>query len=298
MRNVKIKSLFVALILLLGISSPSIQAQPKFNKGEKAKAIAEKLAERKNDIQTQVSSIDPAEVEAQVEAKFEEILAMVEEVSANLHAKAADYVANNCADVTHSESTKTVLIDFGSTPCVGSDGRTRSGSLSIQYIGSERESNQLINVTFDDYFSNGYGVDGSIQYKSIGRDSEGHLNFAVTVNSGTITQPDGKTATFVAQLTKAWVNGENTENPLDDVFETTGTTSGKLFDGTTFQTTTTIPLRYKLACLSTGSVYAVSGIRTMTTGGGDTYIVNYGAGMCDKKVTVTVNGVPQTVTLP
>ena len=115
----KIKSFLLTLIFLLGIGSLSAQAQPKFNKGDRGKAIADKLAERKNQVQTQVESIEPAEIEAQIEAKFAEIMAMVEEVSANLQNKVNDYISNNCADVTHTESSKTVLIDFGATPCVG-----------------------------------------------------------------------------------------------------------------------------------------------------------------------------------
>ena len=178
----------------------------------------------------------------------------------------------------------------------GSDGRTRSGSITIQYIGSEREENQQFNVHFNNYFSNGYGVNGTILYKTIGRDSSGRLNFAVTVSNGIVTQPNGQTADFEANLTKTWVNGEASGNPLDDVFETRGTTSGKLFSDTTFQTQTLNPVRYKLACLSKGSVYAVSGTRKLTTGG-ETYLINYGGGACDNKVTVTVNGEGQTVEL-
>ncbi len=301
MCNLKIKSFLLTLVLFFVIGNTDAQAQPKFNKSDRVKAIAEKLAERKSQVQTQVetqvSSIDPAEVQEQIEAKFVEILAMVEEVSANIHEKADDYLENNCADVTHTEASKTVLIDFGASPCVGSDGRTRSGSIEIQYIGSEREENEVFNISFSDYFSNGYGVSGGIQYKTIGRDDSGNLNFAVTVNNGVVTQPNGQTATFEAQLNKAWVNGENSGNPLDDVFETTGTTSGTLFDGVSFETKTTMPVRYKLACLSKGSVYAVSGTRKVIVGT-DVYLINYGGGACDKKVTVTVNGVPQVVTLP
>jgi len=58
-----------------------------------------------------------------------------------------------------------------------------------------------------------------------------------------------------------------------------------------------IPVRYKLTCLSKGAIYAVSGTRKVTMGT-DVYLINYGGGACDKKVTVTVNGVPQVVTLP
>ncbi len=292
----KFKSFLFAFILCMTFNCNAVQAQGKFKNSEKAKMLKEKLMDRKNQVQTQVSSIDPVQVEAQIEAKFEEVMAMIEEVQANIHQKADDYMANNCADVTHTEGSKTVLIDFGSSPCVGSDGRTRSGNIQLQYMGSERTPNEEITVSFNNYFTNGYGLNGILKYKTIGRNSDNQLNFSVTIHNGVLTQPTGETATFEANLLKTWVNGEDTDNPLDDVFQTTGNTSGSLFDGTDFSSQTTVPLKYKLACAMQGNIYAVSGTRSLEIGE-DNYSISYGAGNCDKKATVTINGTSQKIDL-
>lgn len=293
----KFKFFVFAFTLFMGFNSNAIQAQGKFKNSEKAKILKEKLMDQKNQVQTQVSSIEPAQVEAQIEAKFEEVMAMIEEVNANLHQKAEDYLANNCADVTHNESGKNVLIDFGSSPCVGSDGRTRSGSIELQYMGSERTPNEEITVSFNNYFTNGYGLNGTLKYKTIGRNSDNQLTFNINIANGILTQPTGETATFEANFIKTWVNGEDTDsNPLDDVFETTGSTSGSLFDGTQFSSQTTVPLKYKLACAMQGNIYSVSGTRSVEIGE-DSYSISYGAGNCDKKAVVTINGVSQKITL-
>lgn len=286
-----------ALCMIFSFNFNTAQAQGKFNKnGDKAKMVKEKLIEHKNQAQTQVASLDAVEIETQIEAKFEEVMAMIEEVQANLHQKKDDYLENNCANVTHNEENKTVLIDFGTSPCVGSDGRTRSGNIHLQYMGSERTPNEEITVGFNNYFTNGYGINGTLKYKTIGRNSDNQLTFKVTVQNGILTQPTGETASFAAVLNKTWVNGEGTENPLDDVFETTGNTSGALFDGTSFTSEITVPLKYKLACAMQGNVYAVSGMRSLEVGN-DSYSISYGAGNCDKKATVTINGTSQKVEL-
>jgi hypothetical protein len=198
--------------------------------------------------------------------------------------KASD---NNVNNIPHG----TIVIDFG-TGCTGPGGKTRKGKIVIEYKGRRFLPGSSIVTTFDNYFVNGIKVDGTRTLTNSSANESAPVSFTI-VESGTLTYPDGTTATRSASRTRTW---NRTANPLEDSWTLTGSASGKNRRDKEYVMTITKALVYKRSCAITSQVFmAVEGTKELVT---ETkkIIIDYGAGACDNTVTITVNGKSKDVT--
>lgn len=189
---------------------------------------------------------------------------------------------------------KTVVIDFGTTNCVGSDGNNRRGKITAVFSGPYLDSNTVITVTLTNYYHNDYYVQGTQTITNKGRNSAGHRVFNVVVNSATVTHPtNGTHTTWSTNQNREFYAGYNTSFWIfDDVYLITGTANGVSANGESYTININSPLQVNVGCR-----WIVKGSLTLTMASWPTYpiVADYGTGACDAAATATLNGTTYTI---
>lgn len=204
--------------------------------------------------------------------------------------------ASHCYTITESETNggfpKTITIDFG-TGCTGRDGHTRRGKITAVYTGKMREGGSTATVSFDGYYIDTFKVEGTL--KAENKSTGSGLIFSVTVTNGKISIPTGDYIEVNRTHTWTQTAGADTpHNPVDDVFNVTGSSAGTAsLLGVTYQWTTeiTTPVVRKLSCR-----WRVAGQVTVTRNNIKA-VIDYGNGECDNKATVTIGQKVYDITL-
>ena len=187
---------------------------------------------------------------------------------------------------------KNITIDFGDTNCVGNDGVSRRGKITVTITDYYRNAGSVRTTTFDNYFVNDYKVEGTRTVTNDGRNEAGHLSFTIEVSGATVTSPEGEEITWQSNRTREWIEGEETtvltdglNGILDDVYSITGNSSGVNRFGKSYTITITKALRVEADCfwISEGTTEIAPEDRKVRT-------LDYGDGTCDNKATVTIDG--------
>ena len=203
-----------------------------------------------------------------------------------------------CADIFLSLSSKSLLIDFG-TGCTGIDGKTRSGSILIKFVGKFWEPGAQFIYTLTDYTVDGTEVDGTITLSSFDRDSSGLLFVSFSVAGGEITYPDSSFVTYETERIYTWIEGEGSGTPDDNVYAVTGFANGQTSSGAGYDAEILTGLQYKTACAYDEIFYPVEGeLKIVRNNIPSPYLINFGSGVCDKEIVVDWNGQVQSVILP
>ncbi|MEZ4790597.1 MAG: hypothetical protein R2811_11335 [Flavobacteriales bacterium] len=184
-----------------------------------------------------------------------------------------------------TSSPRTINLDFGDVNCTALNGRTRRGRIHVSYTGRYREVGTVITITPENYHVNDLLVQGARTVTNLGPNSDGHLQFDV-LESGSVTASDGSwTATHSAHRTRTWIQGQDTDMTLDDVYLISGSGSGVNRNGLPYDVAITSPLRIELTC-----PYITQGTVRITPQGRLDRIIDYGTGSCDGNFSVIVNG--------
>ena len=194
----------------------------------------------------------------------------------------------NCASVLvdTTGSVKTILVDFGTTNCLGIDGRNRRGIIYGTFTGKFRDSLTVITITTNNYFLNDYKIDGNEIITNKGQNSSGNLWFTRVTQNAFITDPaQSYTISFTANRKYEWIAGESTFSPADDEYLITGSAEGTNRKGNDYEVEITNALHLKLNC-----AYLVSGKITITPENLNPRYVDFGNGTCDNLINVTING--------
>ncbi len=191
---------------------------------------------------------------------------------------------------------KHVTVDFGTSGCVGGDGRTRKGKVIYTASNWMHESGSICTVTPDNFYVDGYKIEGLKTITNQGLNSSQHLTYHVVVTNGLITHPNGEHHTWESNRVTEWISGNATLlNPLDDKFSTTGTASG--ITRTNSNYTITIdnanPLITEWICR-----YIEQGKLTIVVGTQPSVLVDYGTGACDANASFTIYGQTYPVVMP
>lgn len=236
------------------------------------------------------------------EAMFDDVYKQIDEAASqegDLNKTEGSYnlLTSQCATVTLENITqgqewpKRLTIDFGTSNCVGLDGRARRGKIICEFDGLYRDEGTEIVTTLDDYYVNDNHIEGTKRVVNGGRNSDNNLYYTITVEGATITTPDG-TIEWESSRTRTWVEGENTTfwtdgiaGLLDDVYEITGNASGTNINGSPFTVEVIQPLRVQIGCR-----WVTAGTLELTPNNLATRTVDYGYGNCDNAATVEVNG--------
>jgi hypothetical protein len=206
-----------------------------------------------------------------------------------------------CANLTwfnkDTTNNDTVVVDFGNGTSTCKDGKVRSGQITIIYTGGRKfkKFNANATITSNNYTVNGHLFNGTKTLKNISPVG-GNLKYEVIVNA-TITTKNGNVLTYTANRTREWIAGASTpKDRSDDVIQVTGTESAtNTASGRTWTATVINPLVRKFAAGC--KKHFVQGILEIQITGKPTRTIDYGNGVCDNTITVTVNGKTYTITL-
>lgn len=193
-----------------------------------------------------------------------------------------EFAADNSVSVPHGFIT----LDFG-TGCTDPRGNVRKGKVKIEFQGKRFLPGSKIITSLENYSINDIKLEGTRTVANTSASLETNPKFTITVVGGKATWPDGDVATREVNRTREWVRASN---PLNDQWIVTGTAAGTNRNGKSFQMEITKPLVYKRECAASNKVFmAVEGTKVLNVDG-KTITIDYGNGVCDKLITITIDG--------
>lgn len=204
------------------------------------------------------------------------------------------FPAAPCLTVTHDTTVtpRLITLDYGSTPCLCSDGRYRRGIVQIAYSGTPPANGSTATISYNNYFIDRHQINGSRTMTHTVYPGTNNPARIRTANI-TVTNPRSMAMTRTENDTIEFFAGWATDTiRLDDVYLIRGNASGNR-GRFSFNRIINTPLRREASCnwLTAGNVSMQQGNRAVR-------IIDYGNGNCDNQATITVNGNTRTITLP
>ncbi|HWR33429.1 MAG TPA: hypothetical protein VN451_07890 [Chitinophagaceae bacterium] len=196
-----------------------------------------------------------------------------------------------------------VVIDFGTSGCMGPDGHIRKGKIISDYTNRLIYPGAMATTTFDGYYIDSIHVEGVHKISNISSGTASKV-FKVEVINGKLTKPSGNFIEWNSLNTITQVEGLTTPgDPRDDIFKITGSAKGFVKRGNLlvrWESTITEPLIRRFTCR-----WIVKGrIRTMRLNLPNpnnspwVAVLDFGNGGCDNQATITINGITHQITLP
>ncbi len=190
----------------------------------------------------------------------------------------------------------TMVINFGTTPCVCHDGRYRQGKILVYYTGKYRNGGATINIYFSNYAvgptaSDLYQIENS-STKNItnnGINSNGLMNWTISTSLKIVKPNSGGTITFTENKTRAQTAGNPDIMTVANKYDISGSSSGTASNGSGFsaQTATSNDLIKDMSC----NKLFVQGELDVTPTGSSMIAVTFGTdGTCDNTATATRGG--------
>ncbi len=187
---------------------------------------------------------------------------------------------------------KTLTLDFGAG-CSGSiDSVFRKGKIIYVFSGPLLTPGTTVSANFDQYFVNGYGLQGSCSITNTSSLANG-VSFTLQVTNGIFTFPDLTNFHYSGNKTVQMTAGSNTPfNFADDVYAITGNSNFSASDGTSMVSTVTTPLVRSFICkyISAG---VISFVYNQTING----TIDFGDGTCDNAATLVAGNITKQITL-
>ena len=181
----------------------------------------------------------------------------------------------------------TMTIDYGTIGIEDSiDHKVRKGQIVVRFNDHWHSSGAKAIVKLLDYYvansTNGefyrYSVDSMILTHNL-------TSFSNTVINGKCSGPS-YTLYWSSSRAMTQTEGYTTPlNTLDDVFSTSGNSTGKDRNGKNYTVKINSPIIKRMAC-----PYMESGTLDITPEGSTVRTIDYGNGTCDSKATITING--------
>ncbi len=200
----------------------------------------------------------------------------------------------HCAEKTHDLENNTIIIDFGEG-CVGINGRERKGKILISYTDRRFVSGAVHTMTFENFYVDGNLIEGTRTRTNISASTDDYLRFSIVLENGKVTWEDGTYATREANWETSRIR---TPNPINDERIRTGSASGIDREGLIYTVNITKPIVWKRSCLATDRIMIpVEGIKVKAFEDGNSITIDYGDGTCDNLVTITKDGITETVEL-
>ncbi|MGZ4035536.1 MAG: hypothetical protein ACXVPU_04010 [Bacteroidia bacterium] len=190
---------------------------------------------------------------------------------------------------------KTLVLNFGTVDCMGSDGNKRRGIVTAVFSGPYADSGTVITITTTNFYHNDYKIEGTQTITNKGHVSSGHLVYNVVVSDAHVTNPSGGVSTWSTNQDREWYAGESTSfNIFDDVYLIRGSANGVSVDGESYTIVVNTDLRVNVGC-----PWIVSGKFTLTLGDYPAYpiVFDYGTGACDANATATLDGTTYNITM-
>jgi hypothetical protein len=249
---------------------------------------------------------DDITTSAKIDASVDDLSAIIlEEFSDEIGIAAktnASQKTASCATVTRNPAygnaitpgtTVTKTINFGDG-CTLPNGNVLKGKIIISFIYQPDATSHTITYTFENFYHNGLKFNGTktitVTIGTSNANPDTHPIFTFNLDL-TITLPSGRIVKVNGTRTREIIEGYDTPELTDNVYQITGNWQTTFPSGATRTATITSPLIVKLNCPS-----IVKGIITYSRNG-ETSTLDFGDGTCDNTATFTINGVPYTIIL-
>lgn len=181
-------------------------------------------------------------------------------------------------------SPRKMILDFGSTNCVGIDGKLRRGIITVTWTGKYRQAGTIITHTYTNYFQNDNKIEGTKTVTNMGVNNAGHLYFTVNIANAKITKANGKVISWNSNRTREWIQGANTPAVADDIYSIIGSGSGTDGNNNSYTMLITKAITVDFSC----QYHITSGTIQITPSGKLARVIDYGNGNCDDQGTLTV----------
>ncbi|MBC7745764.1 MAG: hypothetical protein H7096_11740 [Flavobacterium sp.] len=251
-------------------------------------SIGLSLSACKKQDSTEDSELVSSEDQSQGETNYDQVFKEVDGASTDVGMKKGGYPV---ITIDSNATPRTMRINYGAVNYLCKDGNYRRGIILVNWTGKYKSDGTVINIGFDNFYQNDNYIEGTKSITNNGRNAQGKMSFTIVVN-GKITTASAETHSWNSNRTRTWLAGEETKEWNDDIYEITGTTSGKNRKGLSYNATIIKPIRADLSC----QFRFVSGIIELTPEGKSKRTIDFGTGACDNQVTVTMNGKSHVIT--
>jgi hypothetical protein len=195
-------------------------------------------------------------------------------------------------DSVPGEYPKTLTLDFGSG-CASADGIVRSGKISYYFNNLILIPGATASVTFTNYVTNGYGING--QYTITNISTGAALSFTTEVTNGIVIYPDASNYHYSHNKTYIQTAGMSTPYDIsDDVYSLSGTASFSSSAGNSLilAAQASAPLTRAVACR-----YISQGVLSFVYNNSVSGILDFGDGTCDSTAELTIGNLHETISL-
>jgi hypothetical protein len=199
-----------------------------------------------------------------------------------------------CATITVTPQNgfpKTILVDFGPTNCIDSNGVSRRGKIRIVISDTLRRPGSTAVMTFDGYYVNEFKREGTHTWANTSQ--TGTRSWVRKVENGKITAPGGRY--WLHQSVREVVQTAGVATPRnlrDDIFSITGNATVTNPAGINRTSTILQALQKKYIC-----PFIDKG-RVKFQGPNHFAVLDYGNGDCDRFATMSIDGrAPRIITL-
>ncbi len=187
---------------------------------------------------------------------------------------------SDCVTVTRETPTEgefpiIITIDYGAGCGSSIWDVVKSGKVIITINGKMSEEGSDRVVTFENFKVNGNLIEGEFTFTNLG-----NASWSRVLAGGKITTEDGGVITRESVRIRTRIEGGDTDDRSDDVFEITGNASGKTLENNTYTMNITEPLIRSLDCfwITSGTIEKVINETTLIT-------IDFGDGECDNIAT-------------
>jgi hypothetical protein len=198
-----------------------------------------------------------------------------------------------------------VVIDFGTTGCLGPDGHTRRGKIITVYTNRLIIPGAVAETSFENFYFDSVKVQGHLRTENTSSPVNTQplsRSFKMQVNDGKLLWPNGNFIEWNSTKTITQIEGLLTpDRPIDDWFRIEGTSRGRAKRGNllvAWESSIVEPLVKKFLCrwITKGRIRTV---RLNSTANSPWIgVLDFGTGNCDNKAILTVNGHSHEITLP
>jgi len=195
-----------------------------------------------------------------------------------------------------------IVVDFGTTGCLGNDGHVRRGKVITEYTNRLLYPGAIATTTFDGFYVDSIHVQGrhKITNTSSPVTNPPNRQFTVEVDTARLSRPNGDYSEWNSHKVITQIEGLDTHSfPLDDVFKIEGTAHGRVKRGALLvawesNVTESLIKRFNCRWIVKGKIRTV---RLNTTNSPWVAVLDFGDGNCDNRAVITINGIRHEITL-
>ena len=135
-------------------------------------------------------------------------------------------------------------------------------------------------------------IEGTRSITNLSPNYQSNITLEKKLTGGKVTWPDGTFATRDYVRTSTWVRAAN---PVADEFHVDGSADALRRDGSTYSADIMDTLIWKRRCLRQGIRIPAEGTTLIQRSGKPDLSIDFGNGVCDYLITITINNKSKTV---